>query len=1612
MANLASVIRLLERRLRGLLPASRESNAARDWRRTSDVLASLLDIPAHERAARLDAFAGTDTVLRHDVEALLQAHLQAGPLDHSVLTAVSITPDEATRDATMVLGTESVGTHYRLMGAVGDGGMGVVVKAWDQRLERTVALKFLPAYLLGDDEARERLRVEAQAAASLDHPNVCTIYEVGQTPDGRFFIAMPHYQGETIAAKLTRGPFSIEDAVSYALQTARGLVAAHARGIIHRDIKPANLIVTADGVLKILDFGIAKLGGVSITAPGYVPGTAAYMSPEQTCADTIDARTDIWSLGVVMYEMLTGVRPFRGNDPRTVAAAICTADPESIIARRGDVPPSLNHLVCATLAKEAANRPASAAHLAAELEAIGVMLGLDMAAATRRRGERERADSAPPFRLDGEGRDAAIVTLRFSGYAALLEALGPAHAAAEMLRARTLVSDITTRAGGVLNQLDDTGAIVLFGVPHAREDDCLRAARTAVALATCTSDAGASAAATRLRIHVGMDAGRLVVRPADDGPAKFLVAGAPLDLSTRLAAAAPPGCVWVGPRCRRLIEPPLRLTPRDGVASPIDDRALIPYEIAGESEAQTRFQVALQDGDLTPYTGRDRELALLRDCLAEARAGSGQFVTIVGEAGMGKSRLLHELIPESVASAITVLHGRCLSHGASTAYLPFIDVLRDALGFAGAADAPQAVADALARMHASTPELEEFVPLYLRLLSVPAAELRLAAHPQGDNFRIKAREAIAAFLTATSCTRPTVLLLEDWHWVDDASHAVLSQIVELVAQYSLMVVVTSRPGYVNDWGTVAPNALVSLAPFAVQSTHDLLRAMLRVEHVPAPLAALLHERTGGNPFFLEEMCQALQEDGTLGVVGDAVQIAGSIDSLSLPGTVQAVIRARLDRLDPHARNTLLVASVIGREFRRDVLEWTLGEAGFLNAAIQSLKTAGLIQQIRVAPIATYRFKHVLMQEVAYATLLEHRRRALHGRVAEAMETFGNPVPDDQLERLAHHFSRAELWEKAVHYAVLAAERATILTEFSEAMQLLERAHVWLAPLADDAGYLARAVDLLLRQERLGETLGLRERQQHLIDEMVSLLGAEGDSAQLAEVFLRQGDLHTLLSRFDAADLALQHALRLRRELGDAVGVRHALRSLGLLRWHQGRDEDALVHIEEALAIDRQRDDEMAMLGDLSNLGDVLKGLGRYQEAQERLTEGLELSERILLLHSEASIKSDVAVKQFYLIHILANVYRQLGESERALDLMRSAAASTIGERLPIQLSYHYTSIAHLCLQAGRIDESLDHYRTAIDLTRRANFVPGLSHSLRVLGEVLLALDRGEDALPLLQEAARLFAQLENRSSEADLWEDIARVHEQERRDTDALSAWERARTLRGALRDKAGELTAVEGLGRVTRRSAGDPAQALAFYHDGAALAASLADRRTEGRLRNVIGIVEFGRQRHAIALEQYELALDAFSECEDSEGMGLALNSIGLTLRAMGRLDDAREALARALAYNELLPRADLLGHTLGLLGAVELDAAAPDRAMPFLERSLAIRSDNGDTRGAGWMCFELSRAAATAHKAERAREMLESGARLARACGDSELAAACEELRRTTAVDRHEDQIPNGEP
>jgi serine/threonine-protein kinase len=334
------------------------------WRRIEELLAAALDREPAARARFLDAACAGDTDIRREVDSLLAAHERSGPLDRLAPDVASITA-ELRGTAAMIAG-RTIGP-YQVLEPVGDGGMGVIYKALDTRLGRTVALKFLKPRLDGDQSAAERFRLEARTAGALEHPNICTIHDVGETEDGRLYLAMPLYEGETLEKRIGRGPLAVDEATDIAVQVLRGLAKAHARGVIHRDIKPANVFITADGVVKVLDFGIAKLADVSLTGPASRPlGTVAYMSPEQAHGTPVDHRTDLWSLAAVLYEMLSGKRPYARGVPDT-AAEERASRPVSLTAQRMDVGQALEQVVMKGLELAPADRFSSADEFAQAL---------------------------------------------------------------------------------------------------------------------------------------------------------------------------------------------------------------------------------------------------------------------------------------------------------------------------------------------------------------------------------------------------------------------------------------------------------------------------------------------------------------------------------------------------------------------------------------------------------------------------------------------------------------------------------------------------------------------------------------------------------------------------------------------------------------------------------------------------------------------------------------------------------------------------------------------------------------------------------------------------------------------------------------------------------------------------------------------------------------------------------------------------------------------------------------------------------------------------------------------------------------------------------------------
>lgn len=1227
--------------------------------------------------------------------------------------------------------------------------------------------------------------------------------------------------------------------------------------------------------------------------------------------------------------------------------------------------------------------------------------------------------------LAGERRQATVLCSALAGYHELLETVGPDRTDRLLGRVREKLEEAAGRHDGLVNRFTGDELVVLFGVPVAHERDPLRAVRTALELhgsvgelADELGDELADRSSVDLRLRTAVDSGSVLFRQAD-GDEPYRLSGEPLQLAGALRGQARDDEILLSPRCARLIGPRVKTERRDPVT--LQGRLMRPYTALAEADVGSPVD-APGPGGLTPYSGRDPELRQLEERLEQAREGEGQFVTVVGEAGAGKSRLLHEfrrVCREVGGGEMQLLQGRCQASGHGVPYLPFLGALRDCLELDTRSPDPSATA--VESVRGIDPDLEGFVPFYLEFLSIPSDEHPMPKRMEGDDFRVALQEALAALFTLAARRQPTVMLLEDWHWADESSEDLLLQIAGMLSAYPLLVVVTYRPERTFDWGRVASPTSIRLGPLDRAASAAIIQSVLEVDDVSDELVDIIHDRTGGNPFFLEEICRTLEEEGSLTVRGGRAAAASAPERLHLPDTVQAVIRTRLDRIDRRARDVLRVASVVGREFSRSILAHTVAsDEAELGSILEELKSLGLVQQLRVLPERTYRFNHALTQEVTYESLLQHQRKRLHGLVGEAIEELYPERIDEHLDRLARHFSRAEEWGRAVVYGMRAAERYSTLSQFPEARKMLEDTERWLSRMPESPERQERLVELLFRRERVGEHLGDLEGQETAIERLLELLEPAGDSSELAEVTLRQGELQTLQKRFDEAEEALSRSLRISRTLLDEVAERRALRSMGFLHWQQGHHDSARDFAERALEIGRRLQDPEAVVTDLSNLASVLRsaasreshggplsrGPGRsrsrpvdsrvaggdgrdsefLEEARAYIDEALEVAEEIPLSMERASA-----------MWIAAEIYGDLGHGERAIHLLEEAHELARRQRFPHHQHLQMIALANHHWSQGRIEESLEHYEKAVAITRRFHAAHGLSESLRALGEAFLTLQRTDEAISHLGECADLFGRLGDRESEAVTRANLAAAHEQRGDDEAAAAAWEKVLALRRGMEDRAGELKALEGIGRALREL--DPDVARSHLTAALELAEDLGDPARQADLRNSIGILEWRRNNFEEALAQYERALELLEEIGDQKHCGLVLNSLGVVLKELGRQAEARERLEEARRLNRECGATLLEAHSLAVLADLAAEGDRPEEATGLYEESLSLRRRAGDRKGEGWMLLGLARVTSARDDAEAAQAHLEEARKIAREVDDPDLVGACQETGRELA-------------
>jgi DNA-binding winged helix-turn-helix (wHTH) protein/class 3 adenylate cyclase/tetratricopeptide (TPR) repeat protein len=877
---------------------------------------------------------------------------------------------------------------------------------------------------------------------------------------------------------------------------------------------------------------------------------------------------------------------------------------------------------------------------------------------------------------------------------------------------------------GTLQSVQDDGFLALFGAPVAQEDHARRAVRAALGLQRRVQMAPVDPvwpAGETCPMRLGLHTGQILLgRLGEALRLTYTAVGDTTQHAAWLAQQAVPGTILVSAATGRLVHGEVRLEvcpsiPRLGPTEPGPA-----YQVLGLGPSHAPL---LTDGarPRSRFVGRALELTTLRALLTRVTEGQGQVVGIVGEPGMGKTRLLTEFWQQLRDTRVTYLEGRCVSYGQATPYGPLQDLLRHACGLTEA-DSPAAItAHVQQYLHEIDIEPTEAAPLLLPLLGVPdGTTQRDRGNPQ--DIRTQTFATLHQLLWHERQRQPLVVAVENLHWIDPTSQDFLAELVEQLTSVPLLLLVTFRPGYRPSWMEKSYATQLTLPRLSPEDSRGVVQAVLHPTLVPEPLMQSLLAKAAGNPLFLEELAWTVREHGDL-------QLAPEV-----PATIQAVLAARIDRLPPEEKQLLQTAAVIGTEVPMPVLQ-AIAEVpeATLYRSLAHLHASEFLYEASLFPTHTWTFKHALTQEVAYSSLLQAGRRTLHARIVEAIEALAPERAAEQVERLAHHALRGEVWDKAVTYCQQAGAKAQDHAAFREAVVYFEQALQALVHLPTDNDTRGLTIELRLALALallpVGEVYGQRLA---LLREAEALARTLDDRRRLGRVLSQMSSELREMGNFDDAIAAGRQALALAVDLGECVLQAQASFSLGQV-YHVIGDFDRAAELlrQNIEAADREPDRLSTGLRIRSQawLARTLSILGVFTEGRRHGEEALRLA---TLEGREATpIIAHASLGEVYLAK--GDLEHAIRMFDQGLALCR-ASGNRSGFLRVILAGFGYAAALQGRLAEGRalLEEAMRE-----DIRTGARQIPGrvvwLSEVYRLAGRLNAAWQHACQALDLAQQ---------------------------------------------------------------------------------------------------------------------------------------------------------------------------------------------------------------------------------------------------------------------------------------
>jgi class 3 adenylate cyclase/tetratricopeptide (TPR) repeat protein len=911
----------------------------------------------------------------------------------------------------------------------------------------------------------------------------------------------------------------------------------------------------------------------------------------------------------------------------------------------------------------------------------------------------------------------------------LLEDLDPEEARHIIDPALQLMMEAVHRYEGYVAQSTGDGIFALFGAPVAREDHAQRALYAALRMQQNLrrySDTLRERGQAPVSLRVGVNTGEVVVRTlaTGEGRLEYVPIGHSASLAARLQALAAPGAVVISSAVHKFVEGyftlkalgPARIK---GVSEPVNV-----YEVTGVGPLRTRLQRTVERG-LTKFVGRQRELEALKQPAERAKAGHGQLAAVVGEEGVGKSRLFYEFKAMAQAGCL-VLETFSVSHGKASAYLPVIDLLHAYFRIAPEDDARTRREKVGGKVLMLDRSLEDTLPYLFALLGLieghdPLAQLEAQLR------RRRTLEAIKRIVLRESMNQPLLLIVEDLHWTDAETQALLNLLADALGTAKILLLVNYRPQYTHGWGSKTYYTQVRLDPLGRESAEEMLAALLGETAELAPLKSRIIEQTEGNPFFMEEIVQSLFEEGVLARNG-GVRLTRPLHTLTLPPTVQGMLGERIDRLPAEQKELLQTLAVLGKEFGGSLVRAVTGRGDEeLNRMLGELQLAEFIYEQPTASEVQYTFKHALTQEVAYHSVLSERRKLLHERAGTAIEALAPGRVEDQLTELAHHYSRSGNVPKAVEHLGRAGQQAARQAAHGEAVDYLTRALELLPQLPESAERDRQELELgqslvemlwVTRGRAAPETVKATERIAALAEKSGALTQLVDSVASRCNIALASGDFPAASALADQAlDLAVREGTPAR------LGLAHVFQLVA--RYYRGDLAGAEEHFTTGLAFFndtgfRQFPGAAVIPFGYASWNAWL--LGRADMARERMAQAMAAA--------DPNNPYDLAWSEYF----AATLRVWLREYEHAEALAAQAQARSEKHHFPDVVAWSQVALGQARVPRGRASEGIALIRQGIAGLLEIGFRVAITYYTGALAEAQAGTGAADEALATVEQA--------------------------------------------------------------------------------------------------------------------------------------------------------------------------------------------------------------------------------------------------------------------------------------